>query len=111
MQIQSRVQRHRSSASTCSCPFMEPIQYAVLPFVPPWSATEAFNFEKERWLRQRTATIRREQTEKSTTDLFEKSNYPSVLGFKHLVDMRGSQVRSLSRRPSSLRKPRVSGTT
>ena len=48
MQIQSRAQRHRSSASTCSCPFMEPIQYAVLPFVPSWSATEPLNFEKRK---------------------------------------------------------------
>src|SRR5258705_13478724 len=45
--------------------------------------------ENEKRLRQRTATIRREQTEKNATNKFEKSNYLNVLGFKHLVDIEG----------------------
>jgi hypothetical protein len=45
--------------------------------------------ENEMRPRQRTATIRREQTEKNATNDFEKSNYLNVLGFKHLVDIEG----------------------
>jgi hypothetical protein len=45
--------------------------------------------ENNKHLRQRTATIRREQTEKNATDDFEKSNYLNVLGFKQLVDIEG----------------------
>ena len=49
----------------------------------------AYRNENEKRLRQRTATIRREQTEKNATNKFEKSNYLNVLGFKHLVDIEG----------------------
>jgi hypothetical protein len=37
--------------------------------------------------RQRTATIRREQTAKNATNVFRNSNNPNALGFKHLVDI------------------------
>jgi hypothetical protein len=47
---------------------------------------------------QRTATIRREQTEKNATNVFEKSNYVNVLGFKHLVDIEGV-TGSIPRKP------------
>jgi hypothetical protein len=45
--------------------------------------------ENKKHLRQRTATIRREQTAKNATNLFRNSNNPNELGFKHLVDIEG----------------------
>jgi hypothetical protein len=45
--------------------------------------------ENKKHLRQRTATIRREQTAKNVTNLFRNSNNPKELGFKHLVDIEG----------------------
>jgi hypothetical protein len=45
--------------------------------------------ENKKHLRQRTATIRREQTAKNATNLFRSSNNPNELGFKHLVDIEG----------------------
>jgi hypothetical protein len=45
--------------------------------------------ENKKHLRQRTATIRREQTAKNATNLFRNSNNPRELGFKHLVDIEG----------------------
>jgi hypothetical protein len=43
----------------------------------------------EKCPRQRTATIRREQTGKNATNVFENSNNLNELGFKHLVDIEG----------------------
>jgi hypothetical protein len=45
--------------------------------------------ENETRSRQRTATIRREQTAKNTKNAFKNSNNLNVLGFKHLVDIEG----------------------
>jgi hypothetical protein len=45
--------------------------------------------ENERRLRQRTATIRREQTEKNATNVFKMYNNINVLGPEHLVDIEG----------------------
>jgi hypothetical protein len=45
--------------------------------------------ENKKHLRQRTATIRHEQTAKNATNLFRNSNNPNELGFKHLVDIEG----------------------